>query len=270
MAIEVGVGLLVAALLISAELGVWWILRGPAKLRGTLLRAGTAALITLPLLASGTWQLTKSRQIQLFGRLVTHVDTADRVVALTFDDGPMPGYTDEVLAMLQAEGVKATFFAVGSALEEHMAEAQRIVAAGHELGNHSYSHAQMVGVSYAFVQQEIERTDALIRTAGYGGEILVRPPYSKRFVVLPYYLSRTGRTTLLWDVEPESYPDVARDAGKITQHVLERARPGSIILLHMMFPGGEETRKALPGIIRGLKEQGYRFVTVSELLAMAR
>lgn len=270
MAIEVGVGLFVAALLVGAELGVWRLLRGPAKLRVVLLRAGVAALVTLPLMAAGTWQLTKSRQVQLFGRMVTRVATAEPVVALTFDDGPMPGYTDGVLAALAAEGVKATFFAVGSALEAHMAEAQRIVAAGHELGNHSYSHTQMVGVPYAFVQQEIERTDALIRAAGFGGETLFRPPYSKRFVILPYYLSQTGRTTVLWDVEPESYPDVAKDAGKITQHVLERSRPGSIILLHVMFPGGEETRRALPGIIRGLKEQGYRFVTVSELLAMER
>lgn len=268
MAVEAGVGLVVVALLIGAELGAWRLLRGPAKPRAMLFRAGWAALVTLPLVAVGTWQLTKSRHFQFFGGMVTHVETAEPVLALTFDDGPMPGYAEEVLAILRAEGVKATFFVIGSALQEHMAEAQRITADGHQLGNHSFSHPQMVGVSYAFVQQEIERTDQLIRAAGYGGEILFRPPYSKRFVVLPYYLSQTQRTTIFMDVEPESYPDVGASAEKITQHVLERARPGSIILLHVMFPSGEETRKALPGIIHGLKDRGYRFATVSELLAL--
>jgi len=168
--------------------------------------------------------------------------------------------------VLRAEGVRATFFVTGAALEENIAEAQRIVAEGHELGNHSYSHKRMVGRSYAFVREEIEHTDQLIRAAGYEGEIHFRPPYGKRFIVLPYYLSVTDRTTIFTDVEPESYREIAADRERIVQHVLEKAWPGSIILLHVMNESRGETVGAVPGIIRGLRNRGYSFVTVSELL----
>jgi peptidoglycan/xylan/chitin deacetylase (PgdA/CDA1 family) len=96
----------------------------------------------------------------------------------------------------------------------------------------------------------------------------LRPPGGKRLIELPFYLWQTRRTTAYWDIEPESYPEVAADAERITAHVLERARPGSIILLHVMYASREETRKALAAIILGLRERGYRFVTLSELLTV--
>ena len=85
--------------------------------------------------------------------------------------------------------------------------------------------------------------------------------------MLPYYLSRAGRTTVTWDVEPDSYPEVAADSDKIAEHVLTRARPGSIIILHVMYPSRAESLKAVPKIVEGLKARGYDFKTVSELLA---
>jgi peptidoglycan/xylan/chitin deacetylase (PgdA/CDA1 family) len=224
------------------------------------------AVIAVSLVA--TWRLSKSRRFQLFGDMVTRVETASPVVALTFDDGPKPGFTQEILAILREQEVRATFFVTGQALERNLVEGQRIVEGGHELGNHSYSHAHMVGRSYAFVRDEIERTDELIRAAGHEGEVHFRPPYCKRLIVLPYYLHITGRTTILMDVEPESYPEIAADAGRIVSHVLDETRPGSIILLHVMNERRAETMKAIPGIIEELKSRGYRFVTVSELLAL--
>ena len=82
----------------------------------------------------------------------------------------------------------------------------------------------------------------------------------------PWYLKRAGRITVTWDVEPETYPDIASDAQRIADHVLARVRPGSIVLLHVMYKSREESRKALPIIINGLRERGYEFLTVSELL----
>jgi peptidoglycan/xylan/chitin deacetylase (PgdA/CDA1 family) len=233
------------------------------------LRLAAVALLALALVGVSTWRLTKSRQVQFFGGLVTRVDTAEPVVALTFDDGPLPDSTEEILAILDAAGARATFFVIGEQMAAYPEGGRRIVAAGHELGNHTYSHRQMVGVSYGTVRAEIERTDALIRAAGYVGAISFRPPYGKRLLALPYYLWRHGRPTLYWDVEPESYAEIAADSGRIAAHVLENVQPGSIILLHAMGENRAATREAVPEIIAGLTARGYRLATVSELLAMA-
>jgi len=267
--IEVGILFMLFIVLIGIELLVWRFVQGPAeRWHGTTYRAILLILVTTPLAIWWVWTLSKSREFQLFGRMVARVPTSAPVVALTFDDGPEPEFTDQVLAILGREGVKATFFVTGQKVQENLMEARRIVAEGHELGNHSYSHARMIGRSYSFVQQEIEQTDKLIRLAGYEGTIHFRPPGSKRLIVLPYYLWVTGRTTIVMDIEPESYRDIAADADTIAEHVLGKARPGSIILLHVMYKSRTETVKALPRIIQGLQGEEYSFATVSQLLAL--
>ena len=219
--------------------------------------------------AAALWQVSRSRSFQFFGVIVPRVETSRKVVALTFDDGPTREKAGEILGLLRERNVHATFFVTGAELEQNMAAGREIAAAGHELGNHSYSHVRMIFVSPSFVRREVERTDELIREAGYGGEIFFRPPYTKKLLALPYYLSRNNRKTITCDVEPDSDPATGRDSDRITRHVLERVRPGSIILLHVMYPSRVESLKAVPGIIEGLEREGYRFVTVSELLAAA-
>lgn len=214
----------------------------------------------------GLWHLARSRTVQLFGDIVARVDTDRRVVALTFDDGPQPDAADEVLASLN--GAKATFFVCGAELRDHPGVAEKLLAAGHELGNHSYSHQRMVFKSPSFIASEFERTDALIRAAGHRGAIHVRAPYCKKLVALPWYFRKTGRTHVTFDVEPESFPEIDRDAAKITGHVLANVRPGSIVLLHPWYRGRERTRAAVPAIVEGLKARGYELVTVSELLKL--
>jgi len=201
------------------------------------------------------WEISKSRTFQFFGLIVPRVNTSEKVVALTFDDGPTPSGTSEILKVLDEMHVKATFFVIG--------------AAGHELGNHSYSHARMILVTPNFVQQEVEKTDRLIREVGYTGEINFRPPFGKKLLALPYYLSKTGRRTITWDVEADSKPEIARDAKKIIDVARSQMRPGSIILLHVMYPSRQESLKAVVGIVESLRREGYRFVTVSELLHAA-
>jgi peptidoglycan-N-acetylglucosamine deacetylase len=107
----------------------------------------------------------------------------------------------------------------------------------------------------------------LIGDAGYQGEILLRRPYGKKLFALPYYLSRNGRKSITWDVEPGSYPEVDASSGRIVEHVLTKTRPGSIIILHVMYPNRRESMAAVKTIVEGLKAQGYSFKTMSQLLA---
>jgi chitin deacetylase len=151
-----------------------------------------------------------------------------------------------------------------------MEEGKKIVAAGHELGNHTYSHVRMLLVTPSFVKQEIESTDKLIRQTGYQGEILFRPPYGKKLFALPYYLSKNGRKTITWDVEPNSFPDIDASSEKIVEYTLQKTQPGSIIILHVMYANRGESMKAVAGIVQGLKARGYTFKTVSELIAISQ
>lgn len=215
----------------------------------------------------GLWQLSASRQFQLFGTLIYQIDTKQKLVALTFDDGPTPHYTANILQLLDLYQVKATFFVTGSETQRYMTQAKQIVAAGHQLGNHSWSHPRMLLMSLDEISREIEGTDQQIRAAGFTGEILFRPPYGKKLVLLPWYLAKTNRTTVMWDLEPESNNEIAQDPQAIATEVLENVQPGSIILLHLMYKSREASRLALPLIIKGLKAKGYRMVTLSELRA---
>lgn len=216
----------------------------------------------------GTWQLSSARSFQLFGELVQRVDTDEKVIALTFDDGPSKRYTAEIVALLEQQQVKATFFITGKEAEQNPDEVRQLYQAGHQLGNHSFSHPRMLFMSPASIAEELERTDAAIRAAGYQGDIFFRPPYGKKLVMLPWYLAQQQRTTIMWDLEPETDPKFASDAQVMADYVINNARPGSIVLLHVMYQSRQASREALPLIIQGLKQKGYHFVTVSELLKL--
>lgn len=210
-------------------------------------------------------ELSKSRNFQLFGDLITNVETNEKVVALTFDDGPGIN-TDEILAILQEQDVKVTFYLTGHEIENHFEDAQKIVGAGHEVGNHSYSHSRMIFKSPSFIREELEKTNEWIRQAGYEGEITFRPPYGRKLAILPYYLNKYNMKSILWNLEPETYPEIASDAEKIVDYVNENVTPGSIILMHVMYESRQVSLDSIGEMITTLREQGYEFVTVSELL----
>lgn len=210
--------------------------------------------------------LISSRDFQLCGRIVNRVDTDRKVIALTFDDGPSDR-TPEILRMLQEQGVRCTFFLAGRDIEQHKDYARAIAQAGHQTGNHSYSHERMVFKSYAFMENEIDDTSRLIRETGFDGEIVFRPPGCKKLLFLPMALRQRNMITVTWDIEPDSYPDVAASPESITEYVLDHARNGSIILLHVMHGGN--SLDAVPSIVKGLREMGYEFITVNELLELS-
>lgn len=237
--------------------------------RRTILIALAVIAVAIGLLVTA-WQVSRSRDYQLFGELVNRVDTDEKVIALTFDDGPTASHTPRVLDVLRQKGVTATFFLIGSETEQNIDQARAIIAAGHEIGNHTYTHSDMTLADETRAAEEVEKTDAAIRAAGYDGEILFRPPFGKKLFGLPLYLAKHDRVSVTWDVEPESIDDIAADSEKITAHVLEKTKPGSIIILHVMYDSREPSRQALPRIIDGLKERGFRFVTVSELMKLRK
>lgn len=228
------------------------------------------ALLLLTVVLYGSFHLSRARTFQLFGEIVPRVETEQSVVALTFDDGPRNDTVDEILAVLDKHKIKATFFVCGADIEKHREAAAKLVRAGHELGNHSYSHQRMVFKSPKFIRDEFERTDALIRAVGHRGPIHVRAPYCKKLVALPWYFRQHGRIHVTFDVEPESDPKIDGNPSLIIIDVMEKTEPGSIVLLHPWYRGREASRASIDLIVTGLKNKGFTFVTVNELLNMRR
>lgn len=223
-------------------------------------------MLGLLALVASLHTLATARSYQLFGPLAAHGPRTAPVVALTFDDGPTLGPLDTLLAALGARRVHATFFVTGRELAAAPEAARRLVQAGHELGNHTYSHRHMVLVSPRTIRHEIEATDSLIRIAGHTGPIYFRPPYGTKLLGLPWYLARHQRTTVTWDVEPDSYREVAQTPAGIVRYALQRVGPGSILLLHPWYRSRATSLAAVGPLLDSLQQRGYRVVTVRELL----
>ncbi|TYQ17895.1 UNVERIFIED_CONTAM: peptidoglycan/xylan/chitin deacetylase (PgdA/CDA1 family) [Acetivibrio alkalicellulosi] len=212
----------------------------------------------------GGYRLMNARTYQLFGGLTHRVDTQEKVVALTFDDGPTSN-VEEILILLDQYDAKATFFLIGSELENSILLGKDIAKAGHQIGNHTYSHKRMIFKSPSFIKREIEMTNDLIREAGYNGEINFRPPNGKKLVILPYYLKKQGIETIMWNIEPETYYSSVSDK---VEYVNNNIRPGSIILLHPMYDNTENGLRTIESILESLSQKGYRFITINELKNM--
>ncbi|MCF2649265.1 polysaccharide deacetylase family protein [Niallia circulans] len=217
------------------------------------------------LLLFSTYKLVNARTFQLFGGLTNHVETKEKVVALTFDDGPTKN-VDDILALLDEYDAKATFFLIGNEIEKSPQMAAEIAKKGHQLGNHTYSHNRMIFKSQSFIKTEIEDTNKLIKKAGYTGEIDFRPPNGKKLIGLPYYLKKANMDTILWNIEPDTYYQSVEDK---VNYVKESVNPGSIILMHPMYDETGEEIRAIEGILKTLTEEGYTFITVNELQGLA-
>lgn len=222
------------------------------------------------LLLAGIRELARARTFQLFGVLVAETHPRERVVALTLDDGPGDRIVDSLIDVLRVHGAHATFFLTGRELAESPEAGVKLVAAGHELGNHTYTHRRMIFVTRLRVRREIERTDSLLRRAGQREPIWFRPPYGYKLFALPRYLESTSRTTVMWSIEPDSYPEVAATPAGIVRHVLDRVHPGSIIILHPWYPSRRTSRAAIGPLVDSLHARGYRVETVGALLDASR
>lgn len=198
------------------------------------------------------------------GRCLSFGPRDRQQVALTFDDGPHPPYTGEVLDILERYGVPATFFCIGLNAGARVEEIERMRALGHGFGNHTWSHPFLPELSQAELAEQIARTAEAIAQAN-GGAVpsFFRPPYGSRTPQVLGWLEQLEPTVVLWDVEAADWAMPGADV--IAKRVLDQARSGSIILLHDGGGDRSQTVAALPVIIEGLLERGYRFVRVEDL-----
>ena len=198
---------------------------------------------------------------------IKRADTEVKVVALTYDDGPSSPYTNQLLDILDRYQVKATFFQVGRKIEKHPEIVPMIVARGHELANHSYSHTDMMSKPREFLLSEIEKTDKLLQELGVKQDsISFRPPFGRRGVVLSYLLSQMQKKLILWDVNSLDYETTTLTAEDIANRVIDNVRSGSIVLMHDSGGDRSKTLAATQVIVKTLQSKGYAFKTVSELL----
>jgi len=225
------------------------------------------ALAGLILVALAIFQVSKARCFALTGDIVCRVETTAPIVALTFDDGPTPEGVAWTSAVLRRHRARATFFLIGGEVGGREALVRRLLAEGHEIGNHSFSHVRMIGRSAAFYDAEIARTDAALRRAGVPSPSLFRPPYGKKLIGLPGALARHDYRMIMWDVED---PPGAATPRAYAEQMVRAARPGSILLMHVMYRDNRVARAALPLVVEGLQARGLRLVTVSELLRHRR
>jgi peptidoglycan/xylan/chitin deacetylase (PgdA/CDA1 family) len=207
---------------------------------------------------------------KLSDRVLWRVATDEPKIALTFDDGPRALSTLLILDVLRSFDVPATFFLVGKNIESHIPVARDIARAGHEIGNHTYSHSNLSLLTNKQIRDEINRTDELLRNIPGVEPRLLRPPFglfTKRVLDI---VERLGYKTVVGDVYPRDPHHPGKK--KIVERVLDRTEPGSIIILH---DGGNtrnvdrsQTVEALKEIIPQLKSKGFIFVRLAQLLSL--
>ncbi|MGE5185774.1 MAG: polysaccharide deacetylase family protein [Acidobacteriota bacterium] len=193
-----------------------------------------------------------------------HGSRDHRRIALTFDDGPDPARTPALLDALAELGVPATFFLLGSAVDANPQLAARIARDGHEIGNHTYHHRYLPLARSTRVARELADTDAAIARATGIVPKLARPPYGGRSPFTVRAFARGGKRVVLWDVN--SFDWKGAPAADVARRVLERARPGSIVLLHEARTGGEVTVDAVRMLVPELRARGFELCTVSRTL----
>jgi len=184
-------------------------------------------------------------------------------VALTFDDGPYPEYTEKLLDILENENVQATFFVIGRHVEKYPILTKLITEKKHELGGHTYTHKNITHLENFDLFSELENTRKVIQKATGINTYLFRPPGGKFNQKTINFISGLGYKTILWDILPKDH-EPSKTSKEISKFIIENTKPNDIILLHL---GRKPTLEALPEIIWQLRLKGYRFVTISELLA---
>lgn len=243
--------------------------------------SGAVVLALLVAVTFQTYKIVESPANQLFGKTLVHGPTGERIVALTFDDGPNPPYTDDILRVLRDERVHATFFVVGRAVAAYPQVVRREVRDGDAIGNHTWKHEHLVLDDENGLRRTLERTDhAIFEATGTHTEIM-RPPFGARDWLVLHEVRQLGYTPVMWSVPLANdweYPP----AQVIAARVLRYAGDGSIIVLHDGNRGIVCARthsaprlcdrsadvEATRLIVEVLKRRGYRFVTIPELLRL--
>jgi peptidoglycan-N-acetylglucosamine deacetylase len=193
-----------------------------------------------------------------------HVDGP--FIALTFDDGPQEKLTPKLLDLLAEHHIKATFFVIGQNAAEYPDIVARAAREGHEIGNHSWSHPNLAKMSDENVRRQLRETDDAIKQATGKRPTLMRPPYGNLSTRQKQWVHQEfGYKVILWDVDPLDWKRPGPSV--VTNRIMKETRPGSIVLSHDIHPG---TIEAMHDTLNQLEAKGFKFVTVSELIAMAK
>ncbi|EKN71055.1 putative polysaccharide deacetylase [Neobacillus bataviensis LMG 21833] len=211
--------------------------------------------------------MIKREQVEPTGHVIWDVATHKKVIALTFDDGPDPVYTPQILALLEKYGAHATFFQIGNRMELYPDVVEQVVEAGHELGNHSMTHPYENKVGFQQMRHEVVLADRIIQKYQPNHPKLFRPPGGYLDNSLLQEARELGYRVVLWSYHQELKDWSLPGALNIANHVISHARNGDIILLHDGGGDRSQTLQALKIFLPALKEKGYNFVTVSELLS---
>lgn len=191
------------------------------------------------------------------------IDAQSRVVALTFDDGPWPGQTERILDILKSEGIHAAFFMMGVRVRMHPDLARRVAAEGHTIGNHTQTHPTLTRVSPDVVRAQMAVADAIILDTTGVKPRFFRAPTGAVNGVVRAEAAALGERVVHWTVDPKDWSRPS--TGAVIARVVSATRPGAVILMHDGGGDRSQTIEALPEIIRVLREQGFRFLTLDEM-----
>lgn len=182
-------------------------------------------------------------------------------IALTFDDGPNKKWTEKYLELLKEKEVRATFFMLGKNAETYPELVQKIAADGHDIGIHSYDHNDLKKESFSSIQQDLIHSQDILTQITGNIPSLFRPPYGSIDSQVIQVAQEQGLLVVLWNVDPQDWLMDTKE--QVAEAVLSHVKPGNIVVMH---EGKSVTYGALPVIIDTLREQGYEFVTISEMI----
>ncbi|MBT9153974.1 MAG: Peptidoglycan-N-acetylmuramic acid deacetylase PdaA [Firmicutes bacterium] len=243
---------------------MWMVLRIRPRERWLALAVGLGLLWQLTNLSYPGWLIRNLAAVATTTRLVPiySVERTEKVLSLSFDAAWGADYTDDILAILHRHQVRATFFLVGFWVEKYPEVAKRIAAAGHEIGNHSSTHPNLVPLTVEQIALEVSRThDILKETTGLTPR-LFRPPFGAYSNRVLETLTALGYHTIQWSIDSLDWRKEATPQSIVTR-VTARAHPGAIVLFHN---NATYTPEALEPILTHLREQGYSFVPIGDLL----
>lgn len=193
---------------------------------------------------------------------------AEKCIALTFDDGPHPKYTPMILDILEKYGAKGTFFVIGQNAEKYPDIVLDEYNRGHEIGNHTYSHPDLKKISAEDFLNEITKTNEVLKGITGSEPHLFRPPGGYLSNAIVNEVASCDATTVLWSWRQDTRDWSCPSVGCVVSTVLDNLKDGDIVLFHDFISGKSPTPDALEKILSKLTEQGYKFVTVSELMSM--
>ena len=222
-------------------------------------RALVAGLVACPVSAALPGAAVAQTAIPL---VLTRAQTDRPAVALTFDDGPHPTLTPQLLDILAARGARATFYVIGRNAARYPDILRRIAAEGHEIGNHTWSHPSLYGVGDTAMLRELERTSEAIQQAVGFAPVSVRPPYGNMYPRQSQVVwDALQMTTVMWSIDPLDWQRPG--ASVVANRILSQHHAGAVVLSHDIHG---PTVRAMPAVVDGLIGRGYDLVQVSELM----